>query len=192
MPAKRGRPRDSNLDEAIVHTAQRLLAEGRYFHMTIDDIAGEIGTTKPAIYRRFHGKEELALAAVGALRSARWPPQTTDDLRADLIWQLNDLRVMSSRFSGMLLTGLLMADEDRRPEWMETFRSRVVRTRRDAIRKRLELAIEAGQVRRDADVWATISLLLGYWYATYLEGGPLDDHWAERGVDILMTYLRSG
>lgn len=189
--APRGRPRDPRVDEAILATAQRLLASGAYLWLSMDEIAEEAGVTKPAIYRRFASKEELAMAAINAVRSGAAPPVVTGDLRADLIWQLRNLQDVSTRYGGMLLTGTVLAEERHRPELLRRFRDGVVRLRRQRVRALLVDAIERGEIRADSDLDTVVNLLIGYWYATYIDAPAIPDDWAERGVEVLLSNLRA-
>jgi AcrR family transcriptional regulator len=185
----RGRPRDPAVDRRILDTAVRLLAEGRFLQLSLDDIACEAGVTKPAIYRRFPNKEAIAIAALGERRRTR-PAPATGDLRRDLLAQLNDLRDRVLPAGGMALTGVVMAAEKHHPEWLRAFREGVTRSRRDQLRARLHAAVRAGEIRPDADVEACVHMLIGYWYSVYLNLSPIPDGWAEACVDILLAYLR--
>lgn len=51
-------------EEAIVASANRLLAEKGFETMTMDDVAGDVGIAKASLYKHFTSKEELAAAAM--------------------------------------------------------------------------------------------------------------------------------
>jgi AcrR family transcriptional regulator len=187
--ATRGRPRDPRVDQAIVETAQRLLATGEYLWMSVDDIADAAGVTKPTLYRRFASKEELAMAAINAWRARVAARTGSGDLRADLVAELHDLRTVSTRYGGMLMTGAVLLEEHHRPELLRRFREGVVRARRERVRGILAEAVARGEIRADADLDAVVTLLIGCWYATYIGEPPIPDDWADRAVDVLLTYL---
>ena len=65
---KPGRPRDPSADRAILQAALKLLTDQGYAGMSVERVASEAGVGKTTIYRRYASKEELAAAAVGALR----------------------------------------------------------------------------------------------------------------------------
>jgi len=69
-PARRGRPRDAGLDEAIMASGWKLLSEAGYEGVTFDAVADLAGCSRPAIYRRFHDKRELVMAIVEAVARA--------------------------------------------------------------------------------------------------------------------------
>ncbi|MBW4706350.1 TetR/AcrR family transcriptional regulator [Roseobacter sp. YSTF-M11] len=62
-PKRRGRPQAFGRDEALDAAMLRFWRYG-YAKTDIDDIARDLGATKPSIYRRFGNKERLFLAAL--------------------------------------------------------------------------------------------------------------------------------
>jgi AcrR family transcriptional regulator len=51
-------------EDAIVASANRLLAEKGYDAMTVDEVAADVGIAKTSLYKHFTSKEELAAAAM--------------------------------------------------------------------------------------------------------------------------------
>ncbi len=192
-PRPRGRPRQRSVDTVLLQTALKLLIEGRFFGMSMEEIAEAAGTTKPTIYLRYHTKTELALAALDALPRERAPLVLAGDLRADLVALLRDFRANVLRYGGMLVTWVVLVHEQDRPEWLRFLQQGVFGARRRAFRNVILGAIERGEARPDADVDTCVSLLVGYWHASYYRHYPAipDDNWAERAVDVLLCYLRS-
>ncbi|MGO9597459.1 MAG: TetR/AcrR family transcriptional regulator [Isosphaeraceae bacterium] len=79
-----GRPRSTETDGSILTTTLRHLSEHGYARMSIDAIAADANTTKPTIYRRWSGKEELAIAALAQFQAQEQPKptgSTADDLK---------------------------------------------------------------------------------------------------------------
>ena len=62
--SKPGRPRDPAVEERILDATLRQLAEHGYARMSVDQVAAASGISKPAIYRRWKGKADLATAAL--------------------------------------------------------------------------------------------------------------------------------
>jgi len=189
----RGRPRQRAVDTALLQTALQLLVEGRYFGMSMDEIAEAAGTTKPTIYLRYRTKTELALAALDTLPRERTPLVLAGELRADLVALLRDFRSNVLRYGGMLVTGVVLLHEQDRPEWLQFLQQGVFGARRRAFRNVILGAIERSEARADADVDTCVSLLVGYWHASYYHLFPEipDENWAERAVDVLLCYLRA-
>jgi AcrR family transcriptional regulator len=64
-PARsQGRPRDTRIDDAVLHATVELLEEIGYTRLTIPLVAARAGSTPPAVYRRFPTKIELVYEAV--------------------------------------------------------------------------------------------------------------------------------
>jgi AcrR family transcriptional regulator len=192
MRRPRGRPRQRSVATVLLQTALQLLVEGRFFGMSMEEIAEAAGTTKPTVYLRYRTKTELALAALDALPRQRPPLVLAGELRADLIALLQDIRANVTRYSGMLGTGVVLVHEQDRPEWLQFLQQGVFGARRRAFRNVILGAIERGEARADADVDTCVSLLVGYWHASYYHHFPAipDENWAERAVDVLLCYLR--
>src|SRR5689334_8686334 len=86
-----GRPRSARIDEVVLRTTLRHLAERGYAGMSINAIAAELGVSKPTIYLRWPSKMELALAAVTSLYVDR-PEAATGDVRTDLVAHLRSVK----------------------------------------------------------------------------------------------------
>jgi AcrR family transcriptional regulator len=80
---RRGRPRDSSIDDRVLAATRRVLVDEGYAATTIPRIADSAGVHASAIYRRWSSRVELIHdAAYGDLAPRRVRP--TGDLRRDL------------------------------------------------------------------------------------------------------------
>ncbi len=79
-----GRPRDVNLDAALIAATQELVLEQGFDRLSLDSVAARAGVGKAAIYRRWPGKTALVVAAVADLAQAPKVPDT-GSLREDLL-----------------------------------------------------------------------------------------------------------
>lgn len=83
-------------EEAIVQTANRLLAEKGFESMTVDEVAASVGIAKASLYKHFPSKEELAAAAMvrlmqrtqDFLASVPAGSKPVDKLRAVVRWAM--------------------------------------------------------------------------------------------------------
>ena len=83
-------------DDVILAAVNELLARKGYDAMTVDEVAAQVGLTKPSLYKHYGSKEALAAAALIRLldqtlatiaaQSAAQPPM--ERLRAVLRWAL--------------------------------------------------------------------------------------------------------
>ncbi|MGH2742407.1 MAG: helix-turn-helix domain-containing protein, partial [Thermoleophilaceae bacterium] len=71
-----GRPRDPQIDIAVLDATVAVLRRSGYGGLTFEAVAREAGTTKPAIYRRWPSRERLVLAALGRRLGAARAPDT--------------------------------------------------------------------------------------------------------------------
>lgn len=83
-------------EEAIVQTANRLLAEKGFESMTVDEVAAAVGIAKASLYKHFPSKEDLAAAAMvrvmqrtlDFLASVPAQDKPADKLRAVVRWAM--------------------------------------------------------------------------------------------------------
>ena len=63
---KAGRPRNPDLDRALLAAAARQLGELGYARMSLESVASAAGTTVPSLRRRYRNKAELVAAVIGS------------------------------------------------------------------------------------------------------------------------------
>ncbi|MCX5317650.1 TetR/AcrR family transcriptional regulator [Streptomyces sp. NBC_00154] len=183
-----GRPRSAEKDSAILQAALQLLASHGYTRMTLDQVAKAAGVSKSTIHLRWKTKADLLTAALEAARMAEAPPET-GDTRTDLVAILRDFAATVERVRGMALIGTCLAEEAHTPELLALLRERTVLPRRALLRHVLEQARTRGEVRRDADLEAAVSTLLGPFYADYMAGRGGRMGWAEDAVNLVLAGL---
>lgn len=181
-PRAAGRPRNPDLDAAILDAALRLLDEVGYQEMSIAAISSAAGVGRPAVYRRYRTKADVVVAAILRLTTGPDPVLPTDPRRA--------LRVLLGAASGALATpggmavlGSLLAVQRHDPALLAAFRIRIFDPRRAVIHRVVEEGITGGGIARDADREAIDSLLFGALLARAISGEPVDDAWMDRVVD---------
>lgn len=190
-PARRGRPRSPDIDEAVLEATLRQLGAVGFGRMTIDSVAAEAQVGRPAVYRRWRDKVELATAALAHLNLAE-PDRFTGDCRRDLVAQLQRIRSFYEDLRGMAMVGALLVEEERHPELLALFREQVIRPRRAVIAQVLRDGQAAGEVRADLDADTAVALLVGPFYARYLGGERFPRRWATQVVDMLWPAFAAG
>jgi AcrR family transcriptional regulator len=181
-----GRPRSARIDDAVLETTLRHLAERGYAGTSINAIAAELGISKPTIYLRWPGKADLAAAAVTRLHVDQ-PEATSGDVRCDLV---NHLRRVHKVLDvvGIGLTGTVLAEQASNPGLIAAFRDRAVRPSRQRARRILQEGIRQGVVRADADLNAAVNMLVGALYAAHMAGDERTFD-PESVVDTLLAGL---
>lgn len=186
-----GRPRDPELDERILAVTRQVLAERGYQGLSIDAVARAAGTTRPSVYLRFAGKEDLATRAVAGM-TVDDPLPVTDDIRADLAAELRHFQTAVTRPHGLSFVGTVLAEEHLTPSLIARFRQRLVFPRRRRLAGTLERGIAAGTLRPELDIDAVTSMLIGSLYARYLASSEVPTDWPERVVETLWPAIQAG
>jgi AcrR family transcriptional regulator len=102
----RGRKRDTDRTDAILHAAAGLLLEVGFDKLRIQDVAERAGSGTGTIYRRWSTKEALLAEAIRNMPDP--DPEVTDDPVADLTALVSD-RCLSAANNPDLVPGLISA-----------------------------------------------------------------------------------
>lgn len=174
-----GRPRNPELDTAILAAAEQQLRELGYARMSLESVAAAAGTSVPSVRRRFGSKAALAQAVIGSLRVAEIPAAAGPP-RAHALAILENFHHNLLRRDAMALVGTLLAEEHRHPELLQAFRTRLAGPRRTLLQQALSDGIKVGELPPSTDPEAIASMLIGSFYARYIATSDLPDDWAQR------------
>ena len=153
-----GRPRNPALDQAILSAAARQFGESGYARMSLESVAAAAGTTVPSLRRRYRNKAELAAAVIGSLR-VEDPPAGAPTPRAHALAILENFHSNLRAIPALAILGSLLAEEERHPELLHLFKTRLVEPRRALLRQ----ALAGGSSTRSEPITAAVSsALLGY------------------------------
>jgi AcrR family transcriptional regulator len=155
--ARAGRPRDRQIDVAVLRATLAVLDQSGYGGLTLEEVARRAGTTKPAIYRRWPSRQRLVLSALGQrLGEARAP-----DTGCTLCDLDECLKVFVAAFRRMPpdVIGPLFADCAGDRELRAAFMSTLFDPPRAAVRETLERARARGDLRDDVDIELILDLI---------------------------------
>jgi AcrR family transcriptional regulator len=184
-----GRPRSEQADQAIIDAALQLFAEGGPEGLCIEQVAARAGVGKATIYRRWPGKEDLLLDALGALKTPLPAPQGKS-VRSDLIALLDAMWRDSADPLRAREFALLQGEGLRYPRLMSRYSQTVVEPRREVIRSVLRRGVATGELRQDTDVEAAMLMLSGAVLAPARLGQSRpESRLARRVVDELLRGL---
>jgi AcrR family transcriptional regulator len=172
---KPGRPRNPALDQAILAAAARQLGELGYARMSLESVAAAAGTTVPSLRRRYRNKAELTAAVIGSLR-VEDPPASAPTPRAHALAILENFHRNLRAIPALAILGSLLAEEERHPELLDLFKTRIVEPRRALLRQ----ALAAGDLPESADLGALTSMLIGSFYGRYVTVAGIPDDWPTR------------
>ena len=185
-----GRPRNPELDQAILAAAEQQLREAGYAGMSLESVAAAAGTTVPAVRRRFRSKASVAVAVIDSLRVESMPAESGPP-RSRALAVLRNFRANLLRPNSMAVAGTLLAEEHRHPELLAAFRHRLVEPRRAALRLALADGISCGELPDSADPDVLASMLIGSFYARYIATSDIPDDWAEQTLRHAWPDARS-
>jgi AcrR family transcriptional regulator len=187
--SQQGRPRDPAIDDAILLATIDILNEDGYRHLSTTEVARRAGVHKPAVYRRWPNKLELALAAVRRLA----PPLTdpaTGDIRADLVDLVLQVARAKSNRPGTDLALRLRSDFTTEPELASAVRRTIINPRRATAQSVIERAQRNGQLRQNIASDAVMDMLFGFINTRSLRvGTPLTRAEATRVVELLVEGI---
>jgi len=189
-PNSPGRPRDPEVGAAILTVAARLLAEQGYGRMSIGGVAAAAGVSRPAIYRRYSSKADLATAALASRIDEGARPPADLEVEPALVRTLRHLARRLREKHSMSLVGTLLAEEHQTPDLIALFRKRVWRLRSRLLYEILERARSRGQIRGDADAEVAVGMMIGALYAVHLAKARIPRDWPDRVVRAMLDGLR--
>ncbi len=173
--ARVGRPRNRDLDRAILSAAVRQFGELGYARMSLESVAAAAGTTVPSLRRRYRNKAELVAAVIDSLR-VKEPPADAPTPRAHALAILENFHSNLRAIPALAILGSLLAEEERHPELLNQFKTHIVEPRRALLRQ----ALAAGDLPDSADLDALTSMLIGSFYGRYITIAGIPDDWPNR------------
>jgi len=186
--APAGRPRDPQIDTAVLDATVAVLDRAGYGGLTLEAVAREAGTTKPAIYRRWSGRQRLVLDALDRRLDAARAPDTGCTL-CDLD---ECLKVFVAAFRRMPpgVLAPLFADCAGDPELHAAFMSTLFEPPRAAVRETLGRAHDRGDLRDDVEIELILDLIGSLVHYRALFGhAPTSDAEIERAVEALLQGI---
>jgi AcrR family transcriptional regulator len=188
--ARVGRPRDTQIDVAVLEATLAMLDDSGYGRLTIEEVARRAGTTKPAVYRRWPSRQRLVLAALGQrLGEARAPDTncTLCDLDECLKLFVAAFRLMPPDVIGPLYADCA-GDRDLRAAFMAT----LFDPPRAAVKETLDRAHARGDLREDVDRDLILDLIGSLvHYRTLFGHARTSDAEIERAVEALLQGVAS-
>ena len=184
-----GRPRDAQIDDAVLRATVELLERDGYLQLTIANVAERAGTSKPAIYRRWPTKAHLVHEAVfpaqpfEAIASGR-------ELRADIRALVrHGLDLLGRPAARAALPGL-MAESSARPSLAAEVLAQAAGNTFVWLDERLVAGVKNGEVRRDVTASTVFELAAGAAFMAVVSGRDADDkRWLNETVDIIVRGI---
>jgi len=157
---KPGRPRSEHAEQAIIDATLELFAERGVDGVCVEAVAARAGVGKATIYRRWSGKEDLLIAALGSLKTP-FPEPHGESVRDDLVLLLETMIRDAADPRYMRQFAMLHGEASQYPRLLARYTETVVEPRRDVIRSVLRRGVAAGELRADLDIEIAMLALTG-------------------------------
>ncbi|MGW0173236.1 TetR/AcrR family transcriptional regulator [Rhodococcus sp. NPDC003322] len=187
-----GRPRDPQVDLAVLDATVALLVEAGYQKTTIQAIARRARVSAPAIYRRWATREMIIEDAVFGLQEDNDHPlpPVTDNLRADLLaWTRKFLDRTAHPAARSAIPGLLSAYHHHDGVHERLVQRAEAPTRAALVERILEAVPDAG-ARAETTAGIVFDMLVS---ATMIRGVAHGyegaDEWCEHLADALHSVI---
>lgn len=188
---KVGRPRSAQADRAIIAATLEIFAESGAEGLCIEQVAAKAGVGKATIYRRWPGKEDLLLDAIGAMRSPL-PTPKGESVREDLAALVEAIGKDSADPRRARQFALLLGEGAAYPRLLERYVETVVEPRREVVRSVLRRGVATGELREETNVEIAVDMLTGVMLARpRTKRDRADRGYARRVVDEMLTGLAS-
>lgn len=180
-----GRPRDPDIDRAVLAATLEVLDESGYADLSLGEIARRAGTTRPALYRRWTGRPALVLAAIAVRLDIPTPPDTGCTL-CDIGESFDVFLTAYRTLRPEVLSALYVdcaADTELRDRYLDT----IIEPARRAVGRTLSRAAERGDLRPDADLDQLLDLVASFVHYRAMFGREhLSDDEAWHAIELLM------
>lgn len=181
-----GRPRDPDVDQAIIAATLEIISEGGYAGLRVADVAKRAGVSKPTMYRRWPSKTDLVIAALQTT-----PPLDrvdTGSLRTDLLALLKQFLSVAESAPLAGLLAALAAERQRMPHLADVLDPFVAERNRAFIQV-FQRAVARGEVDPDSDLNLAASFVAGPVLIRLFFGGATDSETVERLVEMTVRSI---
>lgn len=186
MATGRGRPRDAQIDAAVLQATAEALDDHGYRGVVIEDVARRAGVSKTAVYRRWPNRHRLTLAVLED-RVGRIEAPSTGCTLCDLHECLTLITCAFRRLGAGTLAQLI-AEGDDDASVQEHLTQAVLDPPRRAVHRTLFEARQRGDLRSDIDLPLTVDALSSLvFYRLLLGADPMDPHEIEA---VVIAQLR--
>ncbi|MBF6097164.1 TetR/AcrR family transcriptional regulator [Nocardia cyriacigeorgica] len=172
-----GRPRDRELDAALLGAAERLVVERGYAALTLQAVADEAETSRTALYRRYADRAELVMAVLIDRFGVQPGEQDLGGIEAEMLAiQRHQRDLFTEPVLCKALPGLL-ADLSSNPATARRFQDEFLAPRRASTASILDRGVARGEIAPGADSEWICDLITGPMLMRALVPslGPIDD-----------------
>lgn len=180
--------RRSEVDAKILKTARQILNDEGLAALTVERVAADSGVAKTTIYRRFKHRLDLATAAIAELPEAfmaEGPKDTREWLKLVVLGMKHG---MDTRAAEVIGAGLMYRHD---VEFSRLYRERMVEARAQAVRPRIQAAIDAGELRSDVDIEVLMASIGGIVIGCQLNGTVDNEGWIDDAMKLIWSAVKA-
>src|SRR3984893_7288475 len=180
----------ADVTEAIRQAFFTELAESGYGRLSIEAVARRATVGKPAIYRRWRSKQDMAIALISEVAWAHLDMPDTGRLRGDVIAFLRaEYAVLTDPLAKAIIPDLL-SEANRNPDLAAALLATVRDPRRTRAAAIIRRAIERGEVADTLNPDLALDVLAGplYWRLTVVHQ-PINDEELVQLAELVMGAL---
>jgi AcrR family transcriptional regulator len=186
-----GRPRRTDVDDAVLGATLELLARELGGEFTVDAVADLAGVAKTTIYRRWPTKNALIAAAIERLYLGHVEVPDEGSLARDLVTMLQTSYDVMVSGAGRVLEPLIRRSA-LQPEVAEAVRALMHRRRR-AYLQVLNRAVARGELPPGTPHELIVDVLLGpFWFRMLVTGDPIHPTDIDGIVALVITGATVG
>ena len=182
-----GRPRDPQVDRAILAATLELLGEDGFARLSTEAVAARAGVGKTTVYRRWPSKIKLVVDALTAMK----PPTPTviaDEVstREALVRAMGGFTKPHEGSAARVMAGLVDA-MSRNEELAEAVRTVLVAQRERGLIAVIDRGKQRGEIRPDVDARVMVDLLGGpVVLRRLITGAPVNQRLIRSIVDLVL------
>lgn len=180
--------RRSEVDAKILKTARQILNDEGLAALTVERVAADSGVAKTTIYRRFKHRLDLATAAIAELPQAFLEEGPADIKEWLKLLVLGMKQGLDTRSAEVIGAGLMYRHD---VEFSRLYRERMVEARAEAVRPRLQAAIDAGELRGDVDIDILMATIGGAVIGCQLNGTVDKDGWIDDVMKLIWSAVKA-
>ncbi|WP_282215093.1 TetR/AcrR family transcriptional regulator [Microbacterium luteolum] len=185
------RPRSEKARQSVLDAMRAALSSHAYEAVTIEGLADAAGVSKQTIYRWWPSKAAILGEALleGGLPGADVAVPFTADLAADLRAWFSEMSASLADADGVAIARALIVITASDPELGLALNEKLAAPIREWVSGRMALAVDAGDVRADADAAAIADQFVAMASYAALLGRPLDEARVEATVAVLLRGI---
>lgn len=191
---RRGRPRNTDVDDAVMRATITRLTEDGYTKMSLADIAADAGTTRPTLYRRWPDKRALVVAVLKHLQQyqmSQCPDIDVTSMRAyDAVTAMMDWLNVGA--GGAVQPGFfhnLLAEGRHTSELLDLYREYFIEPRLHRLHEVLTALQQRGDILASVDIDDVVTALFGAAVSERIRTGTATSEGAQRIVKLLWTSI---